>query len=178
MNEPVYTVVLGAGGYVGGELLRLIATHPKLELAAAVSDNRSGQPIGDTFAHLSQVLAEAAFVGSDAWPDTIPAGSNVALFSAAPHGASAGIIAAALDAAEKKNFRIHVVDCSADFRYRDQAEWESVYGLPHGARRTCCSNSAARYLSTWLPPTHRMSVIPAASPQRFCWPAFRSYSPD
>lgn len=133
MNEPVYTVVLGAGGYVGGELLRLIASHPTFELAAAVSDSRTGQPIGDTFGHLASVLADATFVGSDTWPDSTPDGSNVALFSAAPHGASAAIIAAALDAADKKNFCIHVVDCSADFRYRNQAEWESVYGLQHGA---------------------------------------------
>lgn len=133
MNKPVYTVVLGAGGYVGGELLRLISAHPTFELAAAVSDSRAGQPIANTFGHLSQVLATKTFAGSDEWLNSIPNNSKVALFSAAPHGASAEIISAALNAAQAQGHRIHVVDCSADFRYREQAQWESVYGLQHGA---------------------------------------------
>ena len=91
MNSPIQAVVLGAGGYVGGELLRLIAGHKTFELAAAVSDSRANQAIADTFAHLSQALAGVSFVGSDDWLNSIDDGSDVALFSAAPHGASAAI---------------------------------------------------------------------------------------
>ncbi len=133
MTAPIQTVVLGASGYVGGELLRLISGHPDFELAAAVSDSRAGLPVAETFAHLSQVLAGTTFVARDAWSDAIEDDSNIALFSAAPHGASASIIKTILSAADDKNLNIHVVDSSADFRYSEQPAWEAVYGSEHGA---------------------------------------------
>jgi N-acetyl-gamma-glutamyl-phosphate reductase len=133
MTSPIHAVVFGAGGYVGGELLRLIAAHPDFELSAAVSDSRAGTPVAETFAHLSQLLNGVSFVAiGDGFADILD-GANVALFSAAPHGASAEIIAAALQTASDRNFKIHVVDSSADFRYAKQSEWESVYGTTHGA---------------------------------------------
>ena len=55
MNDSIQAVVLGATGYVGGELLRLIAAHPNLQLAAAVSESRSNQPIAETFSHRTGV---------------------------------------------------------------------------------------------------------------------------
>jgi N-acetyl-gamma-glutamyl-phosphate reductase common form len=133
MSSQIQAVVLGAGGYVGGELLRLLACHPKFELAAAVSDSRAHLEIADTFPHLSQTLADKSFVASDEWLNVIGKGSNVALFSAAPHGASAEIIKAALSSADEKSLNIHVVDSSADFRYTEQSAWEAVYGNKHGA---------------------------------------------
>lgn len=133
MSAPIQAVVLGASGYVGGELLRLISGHPDFKLAAAVSDSRKGKPVAETFAHLSAVLAGVDFIGRADWLSGIAAGSKVALFSAAPHGASAEIIAAALSAAEDKNLIMHIVDSSADFRYSEQSAWESVYGATHGA---------------------------------------------
>ncbi|MCP5093554.1 MAG: N-acetyl-gamma-glutamyl-phosphate reductase, partial [Gammaproteobacteria bacterium] len=60
-------------------------------------------------------------------------GSDLALFSAAPHGASAAVIANALDIARKKGMDVHVVDSSADFRYASQKDYEAVYGTEHGA---------------------------------------------
>jgi len=144
MSSPIQAVVLGAGGYVGGELLRLLAAHTNFELAAAVSDSRADQAIADTFPHLSQVLAGTSFVARDNWLNVIEKGSDVALFSAAPHAASAAIIKAALHAAKDKNLNMHVVDSSADFRYSEQAAWEDVYGSPHGAR--CAGIAAGIYL--------------------------------
>ena len=133
MNDNIQAVVLGATGYVGGELLRLIAAHPELQFAAAVSESRNGQKIAATFANLGAAYGEQCFVGHDAWIDAIAAGSKLALFSAAPHGASAALIAHALDTAAAKNIDVHVVDSSADFRYSDVAEYEQVYGTKHGA---------------------------------------------
>ncbi len=133
MSKAIKAVVLGAGGYVGGELLRLIDGHPEFELAAAVSESQAGQPIGKTFSHLSQIFDGVSFVSRDRWLHNIPAGSDVALFSAAPHGASAESIATALDAAKGKQLNVHVVDSSADFRYARQADWEFVYNAKHGA---------------------------------------------
>jgi len=133
MSKRIPAVVLGASGYVGGELLRLLSSHPTFELKAAVSESRAGESIGSTFGHLSQALAGHAFAGRDGWLETIEAGSELALFSAAPHGASAVTIAAALDAAAARKLTVHVVDSSADFRYSDRAAWETIYGQPHGA---------------------------------------------
>lgn len=133
MTGQINTVVLGATGYVGGELLRLIAGHPDLQLTAAVSASCAGQPIATTFPHLANVYGDAVFCSHDDWPEKIGRGDKVALFSAAPHGASAGIIADAIAAAENVNAEIHVVDSSADFRYTNQADFESVYSVEHGA---------------------------------------------
>ena len=133
MSASIPAVVLGASGYVGGELLRLISDHPNFELAAAVSNSFAGEPVAKTFAHLSHAMAGQHFESRNNWLKTIADGSDVALFSAAPHGASAAIIAEALAAAEARNLNMHVVDSSADFRYADQHGWEQVYGQEHGA---------------------------------------------
>ena len=129
----IQAVVLGASGYVGGELLRLIAVHPELEFAAAVSESRNGDTIASTFANLSPTYGEQRFVGYDDWLATVASGTRLALFSAAPHGASAALVADALQSAREKDITVHVVDASADFRYSKQLDYEAVYGCEHGA---------------------------------------------
>ncbi len=126
-------VIIGASGYVGGELLRLIAGHPEFDLRAAVSDSAAGKPIGELFGHLGSALSRHRFVAHDAWLDHVDADSQLALFSAAPHGASAAMLAQALLDCAAKNIDVHVVDSSADFRFASQADWENVYRLDHGA---------------------------------------------
>jgi N-acetyl-gamma-glutamyl-phosphate reductase len=132
-GKKIPAVVLGATGYVGGEFLRLIATHPNFVLAAAVSDSHAGDTIGAVFPHLAFAFEKAMFVTHEAWIESLEPGSDLALFSAAPHGASAAIIKAALDAVAAKNIEVHVVDASADFRYSSQDAFEKVYGPAHGA---------------------------------------------
>ena len=131
--SSIPVVVLGATGYVGGELLRLIAGHPNFDLLAAVSESRAGEPVADVFAHLFPAYGDTPFAAHDTWLDRVEPGSQLALFSAAPHGASAAMIANCLAAVESKNIDVHIVDASADFRYADQAAYEAVYGTPHGA---------------------------------------------
>jgi len=143
MSNRIQAVVLGASGYVGGELLRLISSHPHFDLAAAVSDSRAGSRVAETFAHLSQALSGTNFVARDDWQNTIDEGSNVAVFSAAPHGASAAVIAGTLRTANEKRWTIHVVDSSADFRYAEQSDWEAVYGAKHGAPELLAEFSSA-----------------------------------
>jgi N-acetyl-gamma-glutamyl-phosphate reductase len=133
MGARIPAVILGASGYVGGELLRLIAGHPNFELVAAVSDSAAGKPVGDVFGHLATACAGDAFVAHDTWLDQVDNGGHLALFSAAPHGASASIIAATIDACENKGVNVHVVDSSADFRFAGQADWEAIYNAKHGA---------------------------------------------
>ncbi len=135
MSDRIPAIVLGASGYVGGELLRLLASHPTLELAAAVSASAAGRPIATEFPHLSQVLESHEFTAPDAWLDKLEPGGNAALFSAAPHGASAGVIAGALESLAERKITAHVVDSSADFRYASQDRYETVYGTAHGAPR-------------------------------------------
>ena len=126
-------VILGASGYVGGELLRLIAGHPEFELQAAVSDSAAGQEIGSLFGHLATVLDGHRFVAHGEWLEQIEDNSRLALFAAGPHGASAAMIAKAIADCEAKGVEVHVVDSSADFRFAEQVAWESVYKLEHGA---------------------------------------------
>ncbi len=131
--NTVPAAVLGATGYVGGELLRLIAGHPLFDLVAAVSESRAGEAVGDTFPHLAAALGGAAFAAHGTWLERIPDGSPLALFSAAPHGASAAMIADVIEQAESRSIAVHTVDVSADFRYRDAAAYQAVYGTAHGA---------------------------------------------
>jgi N-acetyl-gamma-glutamyl-phosphate reductase len=133
MTARTPAIVLGGTGYVAGELLRLIAGHPYLELAAALSDSQPGSPVADAFPHLAAAYPQLAFAALDdveALLRTLPAS---ALFSAAPHGVAAGLIDRLLGAAETAGTQVHCVDISADFRYASAAAYEAVYKHPHGA---------------------------------------------
>ena len=131
----IQAVVLGASGYVGGEFLRLLAAHPRFRLCAAASRGDAGAPIASRFPHLAPVMAERTFVAPADALACVERGAEAALFSAAPHGAAAAMIADALEACEQRNLHARVVDCSADFRYADAAAYEAVYGAAHGAPR-------------------------------------------
>jgi N-acetyl-gamma-glutamyl-phosphate reductase len=135
-NATTPTVVLGGTGYVAGELLRLIAGHPHLQLAAAVSESQAGEAIKAVFPHLQNAFANQAYISRDALDAelTALAGQHVALFSAAPHGASAAMIESALLSATNAGCTMTVVDASADFRFDNNTAYEAVYGHPHGAQ--------------------------------------------
>ncbi len=134
-TTTIPTVVLGGTGYVAGELLRLIAGHPQLELAAAVSESQAGEPIREVFPHLQHAFAQQAYISRDALDTVLTehSGQRVALFSAAPHGASAALIEGVLQAADTAGCAMTVVDASADFRFATNDGYAAVYGHPHGA---------------------------------------------
>ena len=127
------TLVLGGTGYVAGELLRLVALHPRLSLAAAVSDSRPGERLATAFAHLAPVYPDAVFAGGDEAARLIAAHPVCAVLAAAPHGVSATLIDRLLAAAAAAGTRPRLVDVSADFRFADPAAYAAVYGHPHGA---------------------------------------------
>lgn len=134
MTEKHPTLVLGATGYVGGELLRLIVTHPKLELAAAFSESQENVPVGDVFPHLQPVFREERFEPLSTLKDHIKrAEAPLVVFSAAAHGASAAKVAELLSIAKEAKVPVHVADLSADFRYATPDAYETVYGQPHAA---------------------------------------------
>jgi N-acetyl-gamma-glutamyl-phosphate reductase common form len=133
MNDSIPAIVLGGSGYVAGELLRLIATHPRLNLGGAVSTSKVGKPIAASFGHLARVYPNDVFVSADDIADRLEESKQWVVISAAPHGASAGLVDSLLVAAEASNVRVTVVDASADFRYADAASFEAIYEQLHPA---------------------------------------------
>jgi N-acetyl-gamma-glutamyl-phosphate reductase common form len=133
MTTPTPAIVLGGTGYVAGELLRLIAGHPQLEVAAVLSDSQPGAAVADAFAHLRSAYPDLKFAAADELETVIRRAPVSALFSAAPHGVSAAIVDRLLAGAAAAGTRVHCVDISADFRYANQAAYEAVYKHTHGA---------------------------------------------
>ncbi|MCI0436751.1 MAG: N-acetyl-gamma-glutamyl-phosphate reductase, partial [Gemmatimonadetes bacterium] len=125
--------VLGGTGYVAGELARLIVGHPHLELKAMMSDSQPGEPVVKAFPHLQSSYPELTFASHDQLADAISGAPSSALFSAAPHGVSAGLIDGLLTRAERARARVRAVDISADFRYSAANAYEQVYRHTHGA---------------------------------------------
>jgi N-acetyl-gamma-glutamyl-phosphate reductase len=133
MSRRIPAAVLGATGYVGGELLRLLATHPDFELRAAVSTSQSGAALAYVFPALASACKDQRFCSVDDCETLFTDIDELALFSSAPHGASAALVARLLSAARQQNVTVHVVDSSADFRYPDKDAYAAVYGQPQGA---------------------------------------------
>jgi N-acetyl-gamma-glutamyl-phosphate reductase common form len=127
------TIVLGGTGYVAGELLRLLAGHPRFELAAVMSDSQPGEPVAKAFPHLAAAYADTRFQSQPQVQALVTGSAECAVFSAAPHGVSAALIDSLLTAAARAGTRPRVVDISADFRFRSAAQYEAVYGHPHEA---------------------------------------------
>jgi len=118
----IRTAILGASGYVGGELLRLIAAHPGLVLAKAYGESKAGQALGFVHPHLAAAYPDVMFEKFDGSLDGIDL-----VFAALPHGHSQRLAADILDAG------IPFVDLGADFRLGDAATYEHWYGHSHEA---------------------------------------------
>lgn len=131
MSTPVF--VLGGTGYVAGELLRLIAGHPKFELAAVMSDSQPGERVAAAFPHLLAALGDRRFVSEAELIGQLSQTPTSAVFGAAPHGVSAALIDRLLGAATAAGVSARVVDISADYRYASAPAYASVYAHEHGA---------------------------------------------
>jgi len=113
----IRTAILGASGFVGGELLRLIAAHPELAPAKLFGESKAGQLLGAVHPHLAAACPQAVIEKFDGALDGIDL-----VFAALPHGHSQRIAAAILDSG------IPFVDLGADFRLDDTATYERWYG--------------------------------------------------
>ena len=121
MAEIRNVAILGASGYTGAELARLIATHPGLGVAAMTADRKAGQTMGEVFAHLRHLdLPRLGTIDAVDW-----SGIDLA-FCALPHATTQEVVA-------KLPRDLKIVDLSADFRLRDPAVYEHWYGHPHHA---------------------------------------------
>ncbi len=132
--ERVPTWVLGGSGYVGAEVMRLLWGHPTLELRGAFASGQAGRPVGELFPHLHDVLPGAAFMGLPDASDYLAAqGSEIAVFSCLPHGATASTLDGLIGAADAAEQRLHLVDLSADFRHASAQQYQEIYGQKHPA---------------------------------------------
>lgn len=125
MNR-IKTAIVGASGYSGMELLRLLLGHPGVELVAVTSRQEAGRSLEAVFPRFRGAPgAELTFMMPD--PDAIAATGAQAAFLALPHGVAAEIARALLDRG------LRVIDLSADFRLHDAAVYEEFYGAAHPA---------------------------------------------
>ena len=114
--------VIGASGYSGGELLRLIAAHPHFQLHGAIAHTSAGEKIAAVHPHLA-----SSHSGSfDSFTAEL-IGSSELLFFALPHGESGKIISDHKELFASKK----IIDLGADFRLTSTSQWEKYYGGKH-----------------------------------------------
>lgn len=113
--------ILGASGYTGAELVRLIATHPTMKIVGLSGNSKAGMAMADVFPHLRHLdLPRLTTIEEMSFDDV------EVVFCGLPHATSQKIIATLPTS-------VKVVDMSADFRLRDPAAYEKWYGKPHSA---------------------------------------------
>ena len=110
--------IIGASGYTGGELLRMLLNHPEVEITDITSRQYDGVPAHKIHPH----IRDSGLVFKNKAPDELDAD---VVFTATPHGASMKIVPKILETGAK------VVDLSGDYRYRDTEVYEKWYGMEH-----------------------------------------------
>lgn len=111
--------ILGASGYTGAELVRLIATHPAMQIVALSADRKAGMTMAEVFPFLRHLdLPQLRRI------DEIDFANVDLCFCALPHATTQEVVA-------RLPRGLKIVDLSADFRLRDAAEYEKWYGRPH-----------------------------------------------
>src|SRR3954454_10084344 len=112
--------VLGASGYAGGELLRLLAGHPNIDIAWVSAGSNAGRALGEVHPQLVSMADWPLLAADDPRLDEADV-----FFLALPHGESAAVVERIGDADAV------VVDLGADFRLADETDWEGFYGGAH-----------------------------------------------
>ncbi len=116
--------IVGASGYGGEILVKLLAAHPKANLVSVTSRSKVGQPVSEVIPELRGVVDDLAFEASDA--QAIADRDDLdCVFLAVPHGTASEYAKVIADSGKK------VIDFSADFRISDPAIYEDFYGQPH-----------------------------------------------
>ncbi|MCK0094730.1 N-acetyl-gamma-glutamyl-phosphate reductase [Yoonia sp. F2084L] len=113
--------ILGASGYTGAELVRLIATHPSLHIVGLSGNSKAGMAMADVFPHLRHLDLPVLTTIEEMDLSAVDL-----VFCALPHATSQAVIS-------KLPRSLKIVDLSADFRLRDPADYEKWYGKGHAA---------------------------------------------
>ncbi|MDX2095031.1 MAG: N-acetyl-gamma-glutamyl-phosphate reductase [Alphaproteobacteria bacterium] len=121
MTFPIPTAILGASGYTGAELLRLLHAHPAFHIVALTGDSQAGKPIEAVYPHLRTRRLPALVKHTE-----VDFSSIQLVFCCLPHGTTQEIIAGLPG-------HVRIVDLSADFRLLDVAAYEQWYGHAHRA---------------------------------------------
>jgi N-acetyl-gamma-glutamyl-phosphate reductase len=120
-RDRVRIGILGASGYTGAELLRLLRYHPQAEIRALTADRHAGKPIAAVFPHLAdEGLPDLVAIGEVDWS------AVDIVFCGLPHGTTQEVIAGLPE-------RLKIIDLSADFRLADIATYAEWYGHEHRA---------------------------------------------
>ena len=122
---PLRVAIVGASGYTGAELVRLLADHPNVTIVALTGDRKAGQPLREVFPHLAQGAA-GRFPESLIAVDAVAWDAVDIAFLGLPHGA-AHTLCLGLPPS------VRVIDLSPDFRFADPAVYAEWYGIPHKA---------------------------------------------
>ncbi len=123
MGEQTPTAVIGASGYVGAELMRLLAGHGDFDVRVVTGDTQAGRPVADLYPHLAPLGADQVFQAYD--PGLLD--DVEVAFLSLPHGQSMSL------AAEVRDRGTVVIDLAADFRLLDADVYRQWYGAPHQA---------------------------------------------
>lgn len=119
MQKDINVAILGASGYTGAELLRLLAGHPRFRIAALTADSNAGQEMVSVYPHtLPQKLLTLTKIDEVDWADI------QAVFCCLPHATTQRVIAGLPE-------HLKIVDLSADFRLVDTDLYAKVYGHEH-----------------------------------------------
>lgn len=117
----ISVAIAGATGYAGGEILRLLLSHPayfarQLQIGALTGRSNAGQKVSELMPHLPQL---ADRIIEETTPEVLS--QHDVVFLALPHGHSAEI-------GRQLGEKVVVIDCAADFRLRNKADWDEFYG--------------------------------------------------
>lgn len=124
-ERAIRVAVLGASGYTGAELVRLLARHPNVALVALTADRKAGQSLAAVFPHLAGVVDDLALPALTTAEAVDWSGVDAAFFGL-PHGTTHAVAARA-------PAHVKLIDLSPDFRFADPKIYSQWYGLAHGA---------------------------------------------
>ncbi|HFD92508.1 MAG TPA: N-acetyl-gamma-glutamyl-phosphate reductase [Gammaproteobacteria bacterium] len=119
-DKTIKAGIVGATGYTGGELIRLLLMHPHVDIAVVTSRSEAGRHVTELFPNLRQRL-NLAFTA----PDTTQLAACDVIFFATPNGTAMTMAPHLLQEGAR------VVDLSADFRIKDSGVWSHWYGMTH-----------------------------------------------
>ena len=125
VDRSVRVAVIGASGYTGAELVRLLARHPDVALVALTADRKAGRSLAEVFPHLAAGVDELALPPLATTEALDWSGIDVAFFGL-PHGTTHAVAAQA-------PAHVKLIDLSPDFRFVDPETYSRWYGLAHGA---------------------------------------------